>query len=235
MNIVTWNDFWMGAKELPFWEFAVRAVILYAFLIFATRFMRQRQIAILSGHNYLVAAGIVSLAAVRMVNPESSLISGIVIILIYAAANVFISFLDVKIPRQVDRHSTILIEKGKLIKKNLMDARITIDNLMGQLRIKNVFSLSEVELALVEPTGKINVVKKAKAIPVTRKQMNLPYKNVMVPVILIYDGKVQNDNISILGYDQNWLDSKIKEKGIMRAKDVFLAVLDGDGTVHINT
>lgn len=231
---MTWNDFWMGAKELPFWAFALRAIILYAFLILATRFMRQRQIAILSGHNYLVAAGIVSLAAVRMVNPESSLVSGIVIILVYAGVNVFISFLDIKFPKKVDRHSTILIENGRLIKKNLLDARITIDNLMGQLRIKNVFSLSEVELALVEPTGKINVVKKAKGLPVTRKQMNLPLKNVMIPVILIYDGKVQADNLSMLGYDRKWLDGKINEKGIMQSKDVFLAVVDGDGTVHVS-
>jgi len=169
-----------------------------------------------------------------MVNPESSLVSGIVIILVYAGVNVFISFLDIKFPKKVDRHSTILIENGRLIKKNLLDARITIDNLMGQLRIKNVFSLSEVELALVEPTGKINVVKKAKGLPVTRKQMNLPLKNVMIPVILIYDGKVQADNLSMLGYDRKWLDGKINEKGIMQSKDVFLAVVDGDGTVHVS-
>lgn len=231
---MTWNDFWFGAKELPFWAFAIRAVILYAFLILATKFMRQRQIAILAGHNYLVAAGIVSLAAVRMVNSEASLVSGIVIVLVYAAVNVFISFLDVKFPRQVDRHSTVLIENGQLIKKNLLDARITIDNLMGQLRIKNVFSLSEVALALVEPTGKINVVKKADGLPVTRKQMNFPVKNASTPTILIYDGKVQAENLKMLGYDPKWLGEKIKEKRFMQAKDIFLAVLEGDGTVHVS-
>ena len=231
---MTWSDFWFGAKELPFWAFAIRAIILYAFLIFATRFMRQRQIAILAGHNYLVAAGIVSLAAVRMVNPETSLVSGIVIVLVYAAVNVFISFLDVKFPRHVDRHSTVLIENGQLIKKNLMDARITIDNLLGQLRIKNVFNLSEVALALVEPTGKINVAKKAEGLPLTRKQLNLPSKNISIQTVLIYDGKVQVDNLSMLGYDTKWLDGIIKEKSLLQAKDVFLAVLEGDGTVHIS-
>lgn len=231
---MTWNDFWNGAKELPFWAFPIRAVILYVFLILATRFMRQRQIGILAGHNYLVAAGIVSLAAVRMVSPDSSLLSGLLIILVYAVANIFISFLDIKFPRKVDRHSTILIENGKLIKKNMLDARITIDNLMGQLRTKSVFNLSDVDLALVEPNGKINVVKKAKSLPITRKQMNLPYKNVGIPVILIYDGKVQNENLSLLGLDKDWLDGKIKEKGILRASDVFLVTLDGDGTVHIS-
>lgn len=231
---MTWHDFLDGAKEIPFWAISLKAFILYAFLIFATRFMRQRQIAILAGHNYLVAAGIVSLAAVRMVNPNTSLVSGIVIILLYAAANIFISFLDVKIPRQVDRHATILVENGKLMKKNMNDARITIDNLMGQLRLKNVYSLSDVSLALVEPTGKINVVKKQNALPVTRKQMKLPIKNSNLPTILIYDGKVQEDNLKRLGHDIKWLDNKIKEKGFAEAKDIFLAMLEGDGTLHVS-
>lgn len=74
--MTTWNEIWNGAKELPFWAFSIRAVLLYTALIIATRFMRQRQIAIHTGHNYLVAAGIVSLSAVRMVNPESSLAAG---------------------------------------------------------------------------------------------------------------------------------------------------------------
>jgi uncharacterized membrane protein YcaP (DUF421 family) len=231
---MAWKDFWLGAKELPFWAFPLRAGILYAFLILATRLMRQRQISILAGHNYLVAAGIVSLAAVRMVNPESSLVSGVVIILIYAAANIFISFLDIKFPRKVDRHATILVENGKLVKKNLADARITVDNLLGQLRIKNVFSFSEIDTAIVEPTGKINVVKKTNALPVTREQMNLPFKNIGVPVILIYDGKVQDENLISIGHDFAWLDKKLKEKGVMTAKDVFLAAYEGDGTVYLS-
>ena len=231
---MTWNEFWNGAKELPFWAFSIRAVLLYIVLIIATRFMRQRQIAIHSGHNYLVAAGIVSLAAVRMVNPESSLVAGLVIVVIYAAMNVFLSYLDVKFPRFIDRHATILVENGQIIKKNMLDARITIDNLLGQLRIKNIFSLSEVELALVEPPGKINVIKKASGLPVTRKQMKLPIKNVSLPTVLVYDGKVQNDNLKRLGCDLKWLQGKIKEKGIIEPKDIFLAALEGDGTLYIS-
>lgn len=231
---MTWHEFLYGAKELPFWALSLRVVILYSFLIFATRFMRHRQISILAGHNYLVAAGIVSLAAVRMVNPNTSLISGIVIILLYAAANILISYLDIKIPRQVDRHAIIVIENGKLIKKNMKDARITIDNLLGQLRIKNIFSLSDVSLALVEPTGKINVVKKQSTLPVTRNQMKLPLKNVSLPTILIYDGIVQEDNLKNLDLDMKWLDNKINEKGFLQAKDIFLAMLEGDGTLQVS-
>ncbi len=231
---MNWNDIWNGAKELPFWAFSIRAVLLYITLIIATRFMRQRQIAIHTGHNYLVAAGIVSLAAVRMVNPEASLAAGLLIVVLYAAINIFLSYLDVKFPRFIDRHATVLVENGQIIKKNLLDARITIDNLLGQLRIKNIFSLSEVELAIVEPSGKINVIKKASGLPVTRKQMKLPLKNVSLPTVLVYDGKVQNENLKVLGHDLNWLDDKIKTKGVLQIKDIFLAVLEGDGTLYVS-
>lgn len=229
---MNWNDFWFGGKELPFWAFAIRAVMLYISLIVATRFMRQRQIAILSGHNYLVAAGIVSLAAVRMVNPESSLAAGIAIVFVYAGVNILWSYLDLKFPRQVDRQSIVLVENGQLIKKNLKDTHVTIDNLLGQLRLKDVFNLSEVSLAILEPTGKINVMKKPGTLPITRKQMNLPLKNVGLSTVLIYDGKVKADNLKNIGYDKEWLDKKIREKGFQQAKDVFLALLESDGTIY---
>ncbi|WP_432402489.1 YetF domain-containing protein [Wukongibacter sp. M2B1] len=231
---MTWSKFWFGAKNLPFWVFSLRALILYISLIIGTRYMRQRQIAILSGHNYLVAAGIVSLSAVRMVNPESSLVSGIAIIFVYASINVFISYLDVKFPRQIDRHSTILVENGKLIRKNLMDSRITIDQLLGQLRIKNIFDLSEVLLALVEPTGKINVIKKSQSLPVTRKQMDLPLKNINLPIILVYDGEVQKDNLDLLGYNLKWLEEQISKNGFTDVKEIFLAMLESNGTIYLS-
>ncbi|MDP2873499.1 MAG: hypothetical protein Q8P31_13315 [Bacillota bacterium] len=72
---MTWSELFFGGVRLPFWMFSVRAVVLYLALVAATRWMGHRPVGILSGHNYLVAAGIVSLAALRMVNSESSLVA----------------------------------------------------------------------------------------------------------------------------------------------------------------
>ena len=55
-----------------------------------------------------------------------------------------------------------------------------------------------------------------------------------IPTILIYDGKIQYDNLSILGYDSKWLEERINEQGFIQAKDIFLALLEADGTLHIN-
>lgn len=231
---MNWNSFLVGSKNLSAFALALRAVILYIALIIATRLMGHRQVGILSGHNYLVAAGIVSLAAVRMLNPESSLTSGIVIIFVYAFVNIFLSFLDIKWPRVIDRKTTILMKDGIIVKQNMLDCHVTLDNLLGQLRLKGAHNLSEIDSIVLEPYGKISVIKRPEALPLTRKQMNLQPKMVALPTILIYDGKIDEKSLHMMGLDQKWLDKKLNEKGIANTKDIFLAMIESDGTVYIS-
>lgn len=229
-----WNSFMEGSKNLSVFALALRAIILYIALIIATRMMGHRQVGILSGHNYLVAAGIVSLAAIRMLNPESSLTSGIVIIFVYAFVNIFLSYLDLKWPKAIDRKPTILMNNGIMLRKNMLDCHVTLDNLLGQLRLKGAHNLSEIDSIILEPNGKISVIKKPEALPLTRKQMNLPPKMVALPTTFIYDGKIDEKNLHKMGLDHKWLIEKLMEKGITDPKDIFLAMLESDGTVYIN-
>lgn len=229
-----WKAFWEGSKDLSTLALTLRAIILYIALIAATRMMGHRQVGILSGHNYLVAAGIVSLAAVRMVTPESSLISGLVIVFAYAGINVLLSYLDIKWPSAIDRKPTVLMEGGRLLKPNLLDCHVTLDNLLGQLRLKGAHNLAEIDSIVLEPYGKISVVKKPEALPITRKQMNLPPKLVALPTILIYDGVIDEKNLHQLALDHEWLLKKLGEKGIANPQDVFLAMLEPSGTVYIS-
>lgn len=229
-----WNSFMEGSKNLSVFALALRAVILYIALIIATRLMGHRQVGILSGHNYLVAAGIVSLAAIRMLNPQSSLTSGIVIIFAYAFVNIFLSYLDIKWPELIDRKPTLLMKNGIILRQNMMDCRITLDNLLAQLRLKGAHNLSEIDTIVLEPYGKISVIKKPEALPLTRKQINLPPKRAALPTILIYDGKIQEKNLQNLKLEHDWLITKLREKGIANPKDIFLAMLESDGTVYIS-
>lgn len=229
-----WNSFMEGSKTLSIFALALRAVVLYIALIIATRLMGHRQVGILSGHNYLVAAGIVSLAAIRMLNPESSLTSGIVIVFVYAFVNIFLSYLDIKWPKAIDRKPTILMKNGIILRRKMLDCHVTLDNLLGQLRLKGAHNLSEIDTIVLEPYGKISVIKKTQSLPLTRIQMNLPPKMVAIPTILIYDGKIDEKNLHGMGLDHDWLMTKLREKGITKPQDIFLAMLESDGTVYIN-
>lgn len=230
-----WKSFMEGSKDLSTFALAIRAVILYIALIIATRMMGHRQVGILSGHNYLVAAGIVSLAAIRMLNPESSLASGIVIVFAYAFVNIFLSYLDIKWPRAIDREPTILMKDGIMLRQNMLNCHVTLGNLLGQLRLKGAHNLSEINSIVLEPYGKISVIKKPEALPLTRKQTNLPSKMTALPAILIYDGKIDEENLNSMGLNHKWLMAKLREKGISNPQNIFLAMLESDGTVYIST
>lgn len=225
-----------GSPDLPLWGVVLRVAILYIALIIATRIMRERQVGILSGHNYLVAAGIVSLAAVRMVNPKSSLIEVLVIIFTYALVNALTSFIDIKYPRLVDRIVVPLALKGQIIKKNLDATHITLDNLLAQLRLKEAGNLTEVEEVYLEPTGKINVMKKPAASPPAKSQMNIATSPIAFPEVVIYDGKVQNASLRRAGYDRQWLDGRVKAVYPDRtAAGIFLGIIETDGSLYLSS
>ncbi|HEX7713329.1 MAG TPA: YetF domain-containing protein [Bacillota bacterium] len=226
------KGFLHGAKDLPFWILAIRAVFLYIALIIATRLMGYRQVGILTGHNYLVAAGIVSLAAIRMISPESSFVSGVVIIFCYAGVNILLSYLDLKLPKLVDRLPVVLMRGGILDRRMLSDAHITLENLLGQLRLKEASDLTEIDTLVLEPTGKLSVIKKPKYLPVTRQMMKLPAKNSGLPVALIFDGQIQTENLVRLGHDRRWLEQELAKQGFSSPKSVFLAMLNPDGTLY---
>lgn len=228
------QDIIFGSEEMPLWGIVARVTVLYISLIMATRIMRHRQVGILSGHNYLVAAGIVSLAAVRMVNPKSSLLEGVVIVFAYAIVNTFISFMDIKFPRSVDRIAVPLMINGKIIKNNLAAVHMTIDNLLGQLRLKEASKLSEIQEVYLEPTGKINVLKKTTASPVTKKQLNIPINQIMFPEVVIYDGVVQNQSLARTGYTLQWLENQITQQYPGKSlQTIFLAIIEAQDQLYI--
>lgn len=229
-----WQMLWLGGKTLPLWGFAVRATLLYWMMILLTRWMGKRQIGILTGHNYLVASGIVAISASRMIFPEHGLLEALVILPVYAGLNVFQSYLDMKWPKFIGRKPIVLIENGQIQKKNLLRGLICIDELLGQMRLQGAHNLSQVAYATLEPHGKVSVTKKFEYQPIQRKTLKLPEKNVFLPHFLIYDGKVNDENLNHLGLDIQWLKNKILEKGISDPRNVFVAMLEDDGTLYIS-
>ncbi|MFB9761015.1 YetF domain-containing protein [Ectobacillus funiculus] len=231
-----WNVLLMGGRELPLWGFAIRATILYWMMIFVTRLMGKRQIGILTGHNYLVAAGIVAISASRMTNPKHGLIEALVILLFYAGINILQSYLDIKFPKFIGRKPIVLIENGQIIKQNLFRALISIDELMSQLRIQGAHKLSQISYATLESNGKVSVTKKFEYQPIQRKTLKLPEQdlNLFLPHFLIYDGVVYHENLKKLGLDTDWLNNKLLEKGISNIRNVFLAMLEDEGTLYVS-
>ncbi|HOV68798.1 MAG TPA: DUF421 domain-containing protein [Clostridia bacterium] len=127
----------------------------------------------------------------------------------------------------------IIVRNGQIDYNVLKRERLDINELMCLLRQKDVFSVREVEYAILEQSGNISVLKKSKYSVPTNSDMNLPEKPICLPVSIILDGEIVHDNLKAIGFDTPWLLSQLKAFGINDVEDVFYAEYKDDEGIHI--
>jgi uncharacterized membrane protein YcaP (DUF421 family) len=125
---------------------------------------------------------------------------------------------------------SIVIREGKLQREVLKKNKLDINQLQHLLRSKSVFSVREVEYALLETDGSISVLKKPPFATPTVQDLNLPFQNAILPVTIIIDGEIERDNLNAMNKDEKWLKDQLRSFSIDDVKDVFYAEYkEGDG------
>lgn len=195
------------------------------------RLMGKRQIGQLQPSELVVALIIADLAAIPMGNTGIPLIAGIIPILTLFVCEALLSYISLKSQiarRIISGKPSIVIEKGNILEHELRKQRFNIDDLMEQLRLKNVSDIKDVEYAILETGGQISIILKTEKKTVTREDLNLklPYEG--LPISLIIDGYVNHQNLSIAGHDINWLQNQLKKNNIKSPKDILFAYISED-------
>lgn len=232
MNIHT--IFFQG-ENLNIIELFIRTSILYFMLFGSTKVLGFRQPGILTSYNFLMAAGISHIAASRMVNPKARLVDAIAIIIVYTLVNLFISYLYFKTPSVVSQKPIILVKRGKIIKNNLLKAKLTIDNLISILRQKDASNLEKVEYLIAESTGDFSVAVNNNSLPITKLDMSMTPPQDILSQILIYKGKIDEKILkkNRLGYE--WVEKEIKSSNIDNINDIYLGILTPDKKLYISS
>ncbi|HHY77529.1 MAG TPA: DUF421 domain-containing protein [Clostridiales bacterium] len=209
----------------------IRTLILYFLIVTIMRLMGKRQIGQLQPSELVVALIIADLAAIPMGNTGIPLIAGIIPILTLFVCETILSYISLKSQRArriISGKPSIVIEKGNIIERELRKQRLNIDDLMEQLRLKNVTDIKDIEYAILETGGQISIVLKTDKKTVTREDLNIqrPYEG--LPISVIIDGYVNQHNLSIAGHNMNWLENQLKENNIKSPKDVLFAYISQD-------
>lgn len=195
---------------------AVDSLVAAIFLFLFARLMGKKQIAQLTFFDYVVGISIGSIAAAVSVDRRISLINGIVSMTVWAALPIVFSYASIhsmSVRRALDGTPAVLIQNGKIVEKNLRRMKFTVNDLLEELRIKDVFNLEEVELAILETNGKLSVFKKSPDQPAV-------FANVII------DGKLMKENLRQIGISEDWLMCELKKNGINAVSSVLLAVCD---------
>lgn len=215
----------------------IRSIIAFVLLMVMTRIMGKKQLSQLTFFDYCVGITIGSIASAMAIDQNIKISNGIVGLIIFGLFPVLLAYgglKSMKFRRLTDGTPAILIKEGKVLEKSLGKSKMDISELMLFLREKNIFNVSDVELAMIETNGQISVLKKSDQQPLTAHQLGLTVNEEHGPALLIMDGQLLKTSLKTLGYSKEWLLGEIMKQGAFEFKDVFLAQIDSSGNVYVD-
>lgn len=214
----------------------VRTVILYILIIAGIRLMGKRQVGELEPSELVLSLIIADLASVPMQDFGIPLLAGVVPILALLAMTMILSVLTMRSVRfraLLCGRPSIIIREGKVDQREMARNRLTVDELLEELRGQGYTDPSGVKYAILETNGQLSVLPFAAQKPPTAQQLGLEVEQWELPLVVVSDGRLLEHNLTQLGRDRAWLDKRLKEGGCSDPEQVFLLLADRGGKVYL--
>ncbi len=222
---------------MPDWlMIALRTLLAVVVLFFMTKLLGKRQVSQLSLFEYITGITIGSLAAYISLDLEANWYLGMISLFVWVAVSFGIEYLQLKSKKvrdYVDSKGTVLIKDGKILDDNLKKERITADELMEQLRKKNAFKIADVEFAIMESSGDINVLLTRENQPITAKHLGIKVGPEQEPQTVIMDGNIMDEPLATMGLNRGWLSTELEKLGVA-VENVFIGQVDSYGQLYVD-
>lgn len=210
------------------------APLSYVALFLITKLIGYRQISQLSIFDYVNGITIGSIAAEMATELEKPL-QPLLAMAIYCLLVVLTSWLtthSVRMRRWLTGRTLVLLQNGTLYRENLKKAKLDVNEFLTQCRDSGYFDLNEIQLALLETTGKISFLPKSTTHPATPQDMGVSVPQAQPQINVILDGETLTDNLEYLGYNEDWLDHRLEEQNYTVGQ-IFLATCDREGSLTL--
>lgn len=204
-----------------------RTIVLYLVLIGVIRLMGKRQIGEMEPAEFVVTMLIADLASIPMQDGAIPLLSGLVPILTVLGMELTLSWLtlrSVALRRLLCGKPVVLIDNGELLQDNLRMTRVSLDELTGHLREKDVLDISQVQYAILETNGNLSVFPYPKHIPASAKDAGISAKPQYLPVTIIEDGFLSKENLKRAGKNRQWVEQVLAQRGATEKTTLLLTV-----------
>ncbi len=229
----------------------LRTTFMYVFIFLIMRLMGKREIGKLSVFDLVISIMIAEIAVIVIETTEKSIVLAIAPILLLVIIQMSLAFFSLKSRKLrilFDGKPSVLIRDGHLNRKELRKQRYNLDDLMTQLRENEATEIEDVELAVLEATGKLSVIRKSNVRngegtankdgsnePEYNKSDSLPkIRYELLPLPLILDGQVQDDNLEKLGKSRFWLKNELQNYEVDNFKHVFFCSINHNGKLYVD-
>lgn len=213
----------------------IRTVMIYAILTVLMRLMGKRQLGELDVGELVITILLSEIASIPITNPEKNILHALIPITTLAALEIVSSFLILKnsfIKKILASKPAVLIAHGRLDKRAMKKVRISLEDLISQIRQNGIFDLEEVDYAILEENGKMSIIPKAKNRQPDMKDLNLETNDSGIMHVLISDGVINTHGLNILNKDKKWLLSLLRSHSLT-PRDVFCLTCNDAGKLYI--
>ena len=213
----------------------MRTIILYILIIAGVRLMGKRQVGELEPSELVLSLIIADLASVPMQDYGIPLLTGIVPILTLLSVTMILSVLTMKSVRfraLLCGKPSVVVRNGAVDQREMARNRLTLDELLEELRGKGYTDLSAVKYAILETNGQLSVLPYANQKPPTARDMKVSVEEGGLPRVVVSDGKLLERNLKALGRDRSWLDRQLTQRGCKDVSKVFLLLVDEGDAVY---
>ena len=214
----------------------LRGILFIVALFLMTKMLGSKQISQLSFFEYISGITIGSVAAEVITGLDSSIIHGMVLIILFGGVTYAVDVISLKSKKFRDfaeGHATVFIKDGKIMEDSMKREHYTIDDLNSLLRKKSVFKTADVEFAVLEPNGDISVLLKKENQPLTPKDANIKVANEKVPQTVIMDGNILDSALGEAKQNRQWLHVELEKLGVT-LENVFMAQVDSYGQLTVD-
>ena len=215
----------------------LKALIAFVVILIMARWLNKEQLSQLTFYDWIVGITIGSIAANLATDPEGRTLEHIVVLVVFSAAAFFTGLITEKsrpLRKIIEGEPTVVIHNGRILEHNIAKLHYNVDNLLSQLRQKNVFNIEDVEFALLEGNGGLSVLLKSQKRPLTPSDLGVPTGYEGLSSEIIVDGRVIYQNLKQNQLDEQWLISELRKRGYNSPRDIVLATLSSDGQLYID-
>ena len=211
-----------------------RTLLVYIFLIIIMRLMGKRQIGELEVTDLVATLLLSEIASLPITDPNIPVLHAIVPMIVLLSLEVFSSYILIRTPKLkklLSATPTILIKEGILDQTALVSVRLSIEELMSEIRQQGFSNLAYVWYAILEKDGKLTILPRSRYAPPTQELMNLtsPEESLMH---LVYNGNVFNDaGLGLIDKDRVWLEKQMERRGVSLA-DQFCVTANAKGEIY---
>jgi uncharacterized membrane protein YcaP (DUF421 family) len=216
---------------------ALRVVLALLFLFATTKSLTKRSLSKLTYFDYIATSLLGTIAGNLAFNINIHILNFILSLTLTTFSIILVSQLSLRyrpLRKLLAGESILLIQNGKILEKSLLRLNYSYDYLIQHLRQEKVFDISQVEFAILEPSGELSVQLKSQNQPLTPQDLHISTKYKGLASELILDGKVLEENLQNNDLSKEWLSKKLQEKGVSNVHEVAFAALSTNGNLYVD-